>query len=86
MNVDGINENEFAAFLTKFTDSYDEYGINLKCTVTFFKQIRKINRNIFDIILRVLEVKVEEINEMKKISLESYLKLRYFFIDKKAVQ
>ncbi|CDW78036.1 UNKNOWN [Stylonychia lemnae] len=88
-HLDSINENDFSNYINKFVQS--EQLIDFKTLLANFKQLRKINKNILEIILKILQVKLMEVDSknenqprMKVVDLEGYLKLRYFFIDKKA--
>ena len=45
--------------MAKFNDSEFECKVDLKCIVNHFKGLKKINKTLFDIVLRILEVEME---------------------------
>jgi len=51
-----------------------------------FREIRKINKHILKLVFARLDIKLEVENRKKLIDLISYMKLRYFFLDKKCSQ
>ena len=57
VQIDNVNENDFGQFITKFVSS--ECSIESKCFINHFKQIRKINKNIFNIVVKILEINFE---------------------------
>lgn len=59
LNVEGLSEGDFQQFLANFTK--EELNLNLSYLIQTFKQIRKINKRILEIILKILEVTVTEV-------------------------
>eukprot|EP00347_Sterkiella_histriomuscorum_P008976 403343006 len=102
IHLEQANEHDFSQFVTKFIES--DQLIYYKQLVLNFKPLRKINRQIMDIILKILGIEMIESESQiqqeqqqllqqnigrlnsKGIDMQSYLKLRYFFIDKKSTK
>ena len=88
--VEGLTEQDFQHFILTFKEN--ETNIDLNYILQSFKQIRKINKRVMEILLKVLDIKISSVtNEqtgqaVQVVDYKSYLKLRYFFIDRKATK
>ena len=60
-----------------------EHKIDMETLMVEFREIRKINKHILKLVFASLDIKLEVENRKKLIDLISYMKLRYFFLDKK---
>mmetsp|Transcript_6059 Transcript_6059/g.5471 ORF Transcript_6059/g.5471 Transcript_6059/m.5471 type:complete len:203 (-) Transcript_6059:317-925(-) len=85
--LDKISEGEFSQHLGRFETISNDFLIDLRSVLCYHKNLKKIHKQVFQKVLEVLNIQLvqsAEDDDAKLLNFEAYLKLRYFFIDKKA--